>query len=270
MSTHSPSAPTEDPSDEAVWKALANPIRRRILDRLRHGPRTTGELAESFEGLSRYAVMQHLSVLTDAKLVLVRREGRERFNYLNAVPVRQVYERWVTRLAGHAAQESLGLWRAVHQPIGDRDMESNRNEFRVVRIENELRFNAEPERVFDVLINRVQEWFPASYGGERTQAVRIEPRVNGAVYEDWGDEAGYLYGHVTTWDPPSRASMRTRLHPGTVMDTSYTLEPEEEATLLKMSRVVTGPITDEEAEGIGKYGDLRNFEDALRAVIEAE
>lgn len=66
-----------------------------MLDALRDGPLTTGTLAELFPQLSRYAVMQHLRVLADADLVVSRRAGRRRFNYMNPVPVQQIYNRWV-------------------------------------------------------------------------------------------------------------------------------------------------------------------------------
>ena len=92
-----------------LWRALSSPVRRRILDRLRDGPRTTSELAASFPKLSRFAVMQHLAVLVDARLVLIRREGRFRFNYLNAVPLVQVYERWVSTYAAPMAHGALAL-----------------------------------------------------------------------------------------------------------------------------------------------------------------
>ena len=85
-----------DPTD-AVWRALSNPIRREILDRLYEGPLTTGDLAEGFPELSRFAVMQHLKVLEEGDLVTAVRDGRQRFNYLNAVPIQQVYDRWVSR-----------------------------------------------------------------------------------------------------------------------------------------------------------------------------
>lgn len=87
------------PSDEsdAVWRALSNSIRRRMLDLLFEEPLTTGELAERFAKLSRFAVMQHLKVLEEADLVVAVREGRQRYNYLNAVPIQQVYDRWVSR-----------------------------------------------------------------------------------------------------------------------------------------------------------------------------
>lgn len=96
-------------SEDAVWRALANGHRRAILDRLRAGPLTTGELAARMPKLSRYAVMQHLGVLEEAGLVLVRREGRQRFNYLNAVPLQRAYERWVTPLAADAARRATAL-----------------------------------------------------------------------------------------------------------------------------------------------------------------
>lgn len=82
---------------DPVWRALSNPVRREILDRLFEGPMTTGDLAEGFQDLSRFAVMQHLKVLEEADLVVPVREGRKRFNYLNPVPIQQVYDRWVSR-----------------------------------------------------------------------------------------------------------------------------------------------------------------------------
>jgi DNA-binding transcriptional ArsR family regulator len=82
---------------DAVWRALGNATRRAMLDALRDGPLTTGALAESFPELSRFAVMQHLRVLAAADLVVTRREGRHRYNYLNPVPIQLVYDRWVSR-----------------------------------------------------------------------------------------------------------------------------------------------------------------------------
>jgi len=86
----------KDESD-AVWRALASAARREILDILREGPVTTGALADHFPKLTRFAVMQHLRVLEAAELVVARREGRERYNYLNPVPIQNLYDRWVAR-----------------------------------------------------------------------------------------------------------------------------------------------------------------------------
>src|SRR5262245_10151206 len=90
-------------SQKTLWRALANPVRRRMLDRLRAGPRTTSDIAAAFPRLSRFAVMQHLGVLAGAKLILVERRGRERWNHLNAMPLHQLYRRWVNRFADDLA-----------------------------------------------------------------------------------------------------------------------------------------------------------------------
>lgn len=91
-----PDAASTDDLDD-VWKALSNPLRRQILDLLAEGPVTTGDLAVGFPELSRFAIMQHLGVLEKADLLLVRREGRRRFNHLNPVPIQRISDRWISR-----------------------------------------------------------------------------------------------------------------------------------------------------------------------------
>lgn len=87
-------APEADDLD-AVWRALADPTRRAVLDVLRHGPRTTTELVELFPHLTRFGVMKHIEVLRECGLVSTREQGRQRVNSINVVPIRQIYERWV-------------------------------------------------------------------------------------------------------------------------------------------------------------------------------
>jgi len=82
---------------DGVWRALANRVRRQMLDLLKEGPVTTGDMSNAFPGLSRFAVMQHLKVLEEAKLLTVIRDGRTRYNYINPIPIQQVYDRWVSR-----------------------------------------------------------------------------------------------------------------------------------------------------------------------------
>ncbi len=101
--------PRQTDDQDAVWRALASPLRRRILDLLAEGPRTTGDLAEAFPELSRFAVMQHLRVLEEAELVVPRREGRRRFNHLNAIPIQRIYRRWVSRYMGRWADALVAL-----------------------------------------------------------------------------------------------------------------------------------------------------------------
>jgi len=81
---------------DPVWKALSDPTRRAILDLLRHRSRTTTEIVEAFPHLTRFGVMKHLDCLREAQLVHTRENGRQRVNSLNPLPIRQIYERWVS------------------------------------------------------------------------------------------------------------------------------------------------------------------------------
>lgn len=89
---------------DAIFKALASPTRRQILDVLRDRPATTGELCAGFPSLDRCTVMQHLKVLEEADLVIVQRKGRERWNYLNALPIKRIHDRWIGPYAEKAAE----------------------------------------------------------------------------------------------------------------------------------------------------------------------
>src|SRR5215218_1131221 len=83
-----------------VWKALADPTRRAILE------------------VSRFAVMKHLGVLETAGLVVVRRRGRERWNHLNGVPLRRAYERWMRPHADRWAESLLRLKETAERQEG--------------------------------------------------------------------------------------------------------------------------------------------------------
>ena len=83
--------------DDRVFKALADPTRRFPLDALfaREG-QTLTELESAVE-MTRYGVMKHLKVLEEADLVVTRRSGREKLHFLNAVPIREVHDRWIDK-----------------------------------------------------------------------------------------------------------------------------------------------------------------------------
>lgn len=103
---------------DRVFRALADPTRRRILDLLREAPRTTGELSAQFPRLSRFAVMKHLTALVAAHLVIARREGRTRVNALNVVPLQQAYERWMRPYEAAWASGLLALKRRAEGAAG--------------------------------------------------------------------------------------------------------------------------------------------------------
>src|SRR5213595_824492 len=83
--------------DDQVFKALADPTRRHLLDRLyeRDG-RTLTELESELE-MTRFGVMKHLRLLEEAGLVVTRREGRQKLHYLNPVPIRLIHDRWIDK-----------------------------------------------------------------------------------------------------------------------------------------------------------------------------
>jgi DNA-binding transcriptional ArsR family regulator len=82
-------------SMDAVFKALADPVRRELLDSLREiGGQTLGELCEG-RGMTRQAVTKHLGVLEAANLVASERRGREKLHYLNPVPLQEIADRWI-------------------------------------------------------------------------------------------------------------------------------------------------------------------------------
>jgi len=93
---------SSESDDDAIFKALANGKRRQMLDSIKDGPLTTGGVCEQFPDMDRCTVMQHLKVLEEAGLLIARREGRERWNHLNALPIKDIHDRWISQYAGHA------------------------------------------------------------------------------------------------------------------------------------------------------------------------
>ena len=82
---------------DLVFKALADPTRRELLDELfRQDGQTLGALEERFD-MTRFGVMKHLKLLEEAGLVVTRRQGREKLHYLNPVPIRLIHDRWIDK-----------------------------------------------------------------------------------------------------------------------------------------------------------------------------
>jgi DNA-binding transcriptional ArsR family regulator/uncharacterized protein YndB with AHSA1/START domain len=252
-------------ADARVWKALASPVRRRVLDLLRRRRRTTGDLAAAFPALSRFAVMQHLAVLTRARLVLVRREGRQRFNHLNPAPLRQVHERWVSRYADPLAAAALDLKRHAELPEGDdpmatktaatkrvgrSDNASTSPAFNLVRVELEVPIAAPPGRVWQALVEQTTQWWRRDfYVGKAARAFVIEPRPGGRMYEDWGDGAGMVWMNVIEVDPPRVLQLAGHLTAafGGPANTHLRLTLESRGkggTLLRLSEHAFGRVDD--------------------------
>ena len=97
------------PPTDAVFRALADPSRRRILDLVKATPGlTVGRLGERFE-FSRFAVMRHLKILEGVGLVVPRREGKTKRLYINAVPIQTIYDRWISQYSALWASRLTSL-----------------------------------------------------------------------------------------------------------------------------------------------------------------
>lgn len=95
--------------DDAIFKALADPTRRLLLDMLfQRDGRTLKEL-ETEVAMSRFGVMKHLKVLEDADLVVTRRSGREKLHFLNTVPIRIIHDRWINKYREREVSALLAL-----------------------------------------------------------------------------------------------------------------------------------------------------------------
>ena len=95
---------SREDSYDRIFKALSDSRRRQILDLLKDEPKTTGSICDHYGELYRCTVMQHLGVLEKAGMVIVKKEGRFRWNYLDVVPIREIYDRWINRYASPSVE----------------------------------------------------------------------------------------------------------------------------------------------------------------------
>lgn len=100
---------------DLVFKALADPTRRFLLDLLfQRDGRTLKEL-ESELDMTRFGVMKHLRILEDASLVVTRRSGREKLHFLNAVPIRMIHDRWIDKYREREVEALVALKAELEQ-----------------------------------------------------------------------------------------------------------------------------------------------------------
>lgn len=92
---HMSPGPDNPSDDDLVFKALASPLRRRMLDALKESTRTTGELCALFPEIDRTTALQHLRVLEQASLVTGRKVGRHRQLALAPLPIKRIHDRWI-------------------------------------------------------------------------------------------------------------------------------------------------------------------------------
>ena len=252
-----------------LWKALSDPTRRHILDLLRETPRNTGELAEIFAGeMSRYAVMKHLTVLEEANLITIKRKGRERYNYINFVPLQEMYERW---LRPYEAEWSTSLINLKRQSEGASMSTPVQNQaVQVQEIEQEISINASVEQTFASLLD-FNGWWSHRYA-RIPDSLRFEAKVGGRFWEtrDGTEENGILWGTVTSIEPGDHISLQGNIGmAGAVLGTVTicTLPQDDGTTRVTISHQFMGNVPDGYAEGFGQ-GWQHNLK-ALKKLIES-
>lgn len=231
---------------DRVWRALGDATRRKILDRLRRKARTVGELCEGFApAISRFGVMKHLRVLRKAGLVVARRQGRQTWNHLNAVPLRRIYDRWVTRYESLWAGRLLSLERRVAAGAtgtGGMEMAAKEPELGSFCIVQQLEFAAPPTRVFAALLDVNGWWSHRTFHDSAGSTVLLEPHAGGRFYES-GPAGEAQYGAVQEIAAPRLLRLVGPLGMGRLPVMSvyeYSLEPRGAGTMLTLTHRAHG------------------------------
>jgi len=253
-----------------IWKALADPSRRRILDLLRRKPRTTGELAAEFR-FSRFAVMKHLRVLEESNLIVVRRVGRERWNHLNAVPLQQMYERWIRP---YEAEWASNLLRLKTVAEGGRTMSPStlpQGSVTSLVIEQDIVIAAPRAKVFAALTGELSAWWGRPYiqDSDHVSNVVLEPRLGGRFLERWGEDEGAIWCVVTSIKKNDHILLQGSMAmPGAVYGViRMDLEDTKGGTRLKLSHRAIGEVSEElQHSYVGGWKDLLDVR--LRAWVE--
>lgn len=227
-----------------TFKALSHPIRREILDFLKEGPKTTGFLSEQFANISRYAVMKHLSLLEDAELVIVRREGRIRENYLNAVPLQQIYDRWMNQYQSNIASSMLNLKSKLER--GTETMEKNSLKHDSFQIEQKITIHAPVSKVFESLTKDINDWWAYRLCGNDS-ILSFEPTLGGNFIETGSDNNAALWGTVNYIEAPYEIRLQGLLGMKGAVNSSYTFKLEENGdnTTLTLSHDAVGLLDPE-------------------------
>ena len=208
---------------EPAFRALADPHRRTLLDRLRERDgRTLGELVEALPQMTRFGVMKHLRVLEDAHLVTTRRDGRRKLHFLNPVPIRLIADRWISRYAAPLVDAMADVKHVVES--------TPMSEFKHVY---EVYIRATPEQVWRAITE--SEFTKRYYYGN--EVVSEWKPGSSLVYRDPKDGSEPIRCEVLEVDPPRRL-VHSFHFPGTDESPSrvtWSIEPRGAASLLVLT-----------------------------------
>jgi len=225
--------------NDAVFRALADPTRRAMLDRLRErNGQSLGELCEGL-GMARQSATQHLGLLEETNLVSVVRRGREKLHFLNPVPLWDIQERWIRKFE----ESSLGALGAIKRQAEESHMQSRPSYVYVTYIE------ATPEQVWEALTDPT---ISAEFWGHSN----VSDWADGSPWEHRrtdGSGISDVVGTVLESVPPHRLTL-TFDAPGPVPPfgpSTATFEIEQHKQIVKLTLIHANLADDETAEAVG-------------------
>ncbi len=248
-----------DDSTAPAFRALADPSRRLLLDRLfeRDG-QTLGELTAHLPAMTRFGVMRHLGVLESAGLISTRREGREKRHFLNPVPIRRIHDRWISKYAAPVVGAMSALKGHLEAPPMAVPPDQIDHVYSIF-------INAPPERIWRAITDG-DETVQYYYGTR----VRSDWGVGSRIRYDYPDGTVAADGEVFAADPPRRLELtfHARWDPeieaeGPIRQV-WEIEPGEGATKLTVTQV---GLTARQAEEFG--GGMVFIVSGLKSVAEA-
>jgi DNA-binding transcriptional ArsR family regulator/uncharacterized protein YndB with AHSA1/START domain len=244
-----------------LWRALADPTRRRVLDLLLDRPRITGEIASHFQ-MSRIAVMRHLQVLTSAGLTVSRKRGRERRYYLNAIPLQQIYQRWFDPVAAGWASGMLRLQSRVEAQGAVLDATKPS-----VDIALNVRIGRAPAEVFNAITTDPGAWWGHPMLRPQATGLTVGNRLGGLFVEEW-ETGGAILAAVTQWHRNRHLELTGPFHLGLgVGVATFELAAETDGTLLQFSFRAFGPIDSDRARQFSE-GWTELIARRLKALVE--
>ena len=249
--------PPRSPMD-AVWKALSDPTRRALLDAVKDGPRTTGQLADAVQsmtgGMSRFGVMKHLGILESAGLMVSRKEGRQKWHHLNAVPLRMIYERWVSTYEDRWAGSLIKLKQRVEErasaqragrknAMGAKFLEQPA---RVAVSEIEIEIDAPKDVIYRAWFDDPNLWFYENEESQKNTPTRCEERIGGRFYIELPDGGFNVIGEITMLKPNNKICMRgdCTMPQAIIMNMTIAFEESNGKTKVSIDHRMSGEIND--------------------------
>jgi DNA-binding transcriptional ArsR family regulator/uncharacterized protein YndB with AHSA1/START domain len=228
---------------------------------LRERPRITGEVASHFE-ISRIAVMRHLEVLSAANLVTSRKRGRERWHYLNAVPLERLHERWFDP---HARGWASGLLR-LQRTVETRVKRVNPPDLGI-DLALDIEIAGSPAQVFSALTQDPGGWWGHPMLRPNAVGLTLEPTLGGMLLERW-EGGGAVMAWVTGWQENRHLALTGPFHHVAVGVATFDLVPIDSTTLLRFSFRAFGVMDPEVAEAMPNgWNEL--LSNRLKALVES-